>query len=129
MIQGSVTCLIRVSPACSFCHACLIGQAVPPPGQTAMCGGNVVSQLSDRARSQAEPTRCLKLPLCMLVALAQRIVFPCLSLPVGGKRGRDKRLSSRRGIEAVDLTGSTSIDCFHPSISKHVGLATSQPGR
>lgn len=28
VIQGSVSGLIRVSPACSFRHACLIGQAV-----------------------------------------------------------------------------------------------------
>lgn len=88
MIQGSVTCLIRVSPACSFRHACLIGQAVTQPGQTSVCRGNVVSRLQKGAGSQAEPTRCLKLPLCLLVALAQRIVFPCLSLPVGGRHER-----------------------------------------
>lgn len=89
MIQGSVTCLIRVSPACSFRHACLIRQAVTQPGQTSVCRGNVVSRLQEGAGSQAEPTCCLKLPLRVLVALAQRVVFPCLSLPVGGKRERD----------------------------------------
>lgn len=86
MIQGSVTCLIRVSPACSFRHACLMGQAVTQPTQTSMFRGNVVSQLQKGARSQAEPTLLLRTSsLLMLVAIAQRIVFPRLSLPVGGK--------------------------------------------
>lgn len=129
MIQGSMTCLIRVSPACSFRHACLIGQAVTQPGQTSVCRGNVASRLREGAGSQAEPTCCLKLPLCVLVASAQRFVFPCLGLPASGKRERDESLSSRHGVGAVGPAGSTSLDCFCPLIPRRVGLATSQPGR
>lgn len=79
-----------------------------------------MSQLQEGAGSQAEPTCCLKLPLCTLVASAQRIVFPCLSLPVGGKRERDKRLSSSYGIG--HLTGSTLLDCFRPLSPSMSGL-------
>lgn len=88
VIQGSVTCLIRVSPACAFRHACLLGRAVTAPGQTSMWRGNVVSWLQEGAGSQTQRACSLKLLIPALVALAHGVAFPCLSLPVGGKTGQ-----------------------------------------
>lgn len=81
VIQGSVTCFMRVSPACSFRHACLLRRAVTAPGQTSMWRGNVVSWLHERARSQIQRDCFLKLPVPALVASAHGIAFQRLSLP------------------------------------------------